>query len=241
MRSKIASLLAVAFSLGFAQAASAADMPTKAPIVKAPMMAPAYNWTGWYVGATAGYVWGRSQHCDPPGSGFCTDTFNVDGFAGGGTFGYNWQMNNWVFGLETDFSGSTAKGTTPSALPFTATSGYGCASGCVTRLDWFGTVRGRVGPTFNNWFPYLTGGFAYGGLHADAGGVTGASGTRGGWTLGGGVEYAIAPQHWSVKLEYLYFHLGDLFYDAAALCGNLSCTAIHNNFSDIRLGINYRF
>lgn len=47
MRSKIVSLMAVAFSLEVVQAASAADMPTKAPIVKAPMMAPAYNWTGW--------------------------------------------------------------------------------------------------------------------------------------------------------------------------------------------------
>jgi outer membrane immunogenic protein len=235
-------LVSAFIALGFVSAASAADMPVKAPVT----VAPVYNWTGLYVGATVGYVWGNSQHCDPPGSGFCTADFNVDGLAGGGTLGYNWQMNNWVFGLETDLSGSAAKGTT-GTIPFAPlggpfTSGYGCGvTGCTTSLKWFGTVRGRVGPTFNTWFPYLTGGFAYGGLHADAGGVTGANGTRGGWTIGTGVEYAITPMHWSVKLEYLYFHLGNLFYDTAAICGNLSCTAIKNNFSNIRLGVNYRF
>ena len=58
MRSKIVSLLAVTFSLGFAQAASAADMPTKAPIVNAPVAVP-FSWTGFYVGVDAGYHWNK--------------------------------------------------------------------------------------------------------------------------------------------------------------------------------------
>jgi opacity protein-like surface antigen len=62
-----------------------------------------------------------------------------------------------------------------------------------------------------------------------------------GGTLGAGVECAIAPQRWPVKLEYLYFHLGDLFYDTAQVCGHVSCTAVHNNFNVARLGLNYRF
>ena len=109
-------------------------------------------------------------------------------------------------------------------------------------MDWFGTVRGRVGPTFNNWFPYVTGGFAYGEEKASLGaGLLSATGTRTGWTGGAGVEYAFVPQHWSVKLEYLYFHLGNLFYDTAGLCGTLNCTAVHNNFNLVRVGVNYRF
>ena len=181
----------------------------------------------------------RVQHCDT--APFCTNTFNVDGFAGGGTLGYNWQMNNWVAGLETDFSGSAARGTTGS----TSTFGCGLPATCYTDLNWFGTVRGRIGLGYDNWLPYITGGFAYGGMKAGLGtsappsGLS-ASGTRTGWTLGTGIEYAFT-NHWSVKAEYLYIQLGDLFYDTAQLCNSLSCTAMHNNFNLVRLGVNYRF
>ena len=221
---------------GAMQMASAADMPVKAPA--APAAAPIYSWTGFYIGGMAGYVWGRSQHCDTPV--FCTDTFNVDGFTAGGTAGYNWQWTNWVFGLETDFSYANAKGSTVS-IPGV----FGCGTpACDTKLDWFGTVRGRVGLAYDRFLPYVTGGFAYGKLYADLGTpplTTSNSDTKSGWTVGGGLEYALPMPNWSAKLEYLYFRLGDLFYDTARICGQLSCTAVHNNFSVLRLGVNYRF
>jgi outer membrane immunogenic protein len=224
---------------GAAHAASAADMPAKAPLYKAPP-AIAFNWTGFYVGAAAGYIWGHSRHCDT--SAFCTDGFDVDGFTAGGEIGYNWQWTNWVFGLEADISYANAKGTTTTVPP---PFGFNCGTAvptCRTNLDWFGTVRGRVGPTFDRWFPYVTGGFAYGHLYADLGvPATSASATKSGWTVGGGVEYAIAPQHWSVKLEYLHFELDDLFYDTAQVCGRRNCTAVDNRFNVVRLGVNYRF
>jgi len=226
--------------------ARAADMAV--PALPATISAPAtvigpfalYNWRGLYIGGTAGYVFGTSQHCDT--APFCTARFNVDGFAGGGTLGYNWQVGNWVAGFETDFSGADASGTTPATVAF----GCGLPTTCYTNLNWFGTVRGRVGPTFDSWFPYVTGGFAYGGLKAGLGtsvppGGLSASGTETGWVVGGGLEYALPMNHWSVKLEYLYFQLGNLFYDTAHLCAALSCTAMHNDFSVVRLGANYRF
>lgn len=236
MRFKNVGLLAAALSLGVTQAAYAADLP-----VKAPAAVVSYNWTGFYVGASAGYVFGRGQHCDT--SAFCTAAFNVDGVAGGGTLGYNWQTGNWVFGLETDFSFTGAKGTTTTIPP---PFGFNCGTpNCYTNLNWFGTARGRIGPRYGKWLPYVTGGFAYGELNAGLSSAfapnTSATGVRGGWTLGGGVEYAIVPQHWSVKLEYLYFHLDDLFYDTLQVCGRLSCTAVRNDFNVIRLGANYRF
>jgi outer membrane immunogenic protein len=232
---KYAALRALAVSsLLFAApltAANAADMALKAP----PPPVAVYSWTGWYVGLQAGGVFGRSQHCDT--SAFCTSTFDVSGVAGGGTLGYNWQSNTWIFGLETDISGSSASGTT-STVPT-----FGCGQVCFTDLNWFGTVRGRVGPSLGNWFPYVTGGFAYGGLHAglNAPPVDAVTHTETGWTAGGGLEYALAPKNWSVKLEYLYFRLGNEFYDTLRLCGGLSCTAVHNNFNLVRLGLNYRF
>src|SRR5471032_2636404 len=108
---KLARRLAFVISIGLWQSALAADMPIKA----APVAAPVHQWTGFYVGVTAGYVFGRSQHCDTPA--FCTATFDVDGVAGGGTLGYNWQTPNWVYGLETDFSFANSRGTTNTVPP----------------------------------------------------------------------------------------------------------------------------
>jgi outer membrane immunogenic protein len=224
-------------TLALMAVASAADMPIRAAS-PFPVAAP-YNWTGFYVGATAGYVLGSSQHCDTVP--FCTPSFNVDGFTGGGTLGYNRQMGNWVAGVEADFSGSLARGTTSS----TASFGCGLPATCYTDLDWYGTVRGRIGPAYDNWFPYVTGGFAYGELKAGLGtsvppaGLS-ASSVEPGWMLGSGVEYAFMNR-WSIKLEYLYFQLNDVFYDTAHLCNAQSCTAMHNNFNVVRLGVNYRF
>ena len=234
MRRFVVALLGlIAIGVG---AASAADLPVKAP--PAPVVAPPYNWSGIYIGGTVGYAWGHSRHCDTPA--FCTNGFNVDGVVGGGEVGYNWQWNNWVLGLEADFSGSDAKGDTA-----TVPGVFGCGPGaiCHTKLDWFGTVRGRVGWAFDRFLPYVTGGYAYGRLYADLGipPVTSASGTRSGWTIGGGLEYALPWDHWSVKVEYLYVDLDDLFYDTAQVCGSLSCTAVNNHFSIARAGINYRF
>lgn len=239
MRRFSALLISAISALAFTPIAFAADMATKAPPPPAPVP---FTWTGFYVGATVGGIWGRSQHCDT--SAFCTASFNVDGATGGGTLGYNYQMNNnWVVGLETDISASGAKGTT-----LTVPGTFSCLTpDCYTDLDWFGTVRGRIGPVFNsNLLPYVTGGYAYGGLKAGLGTLpppTGlsASGTESGWTAGGGIEYALPVKHWSVKLEYLYVRLGNLFYDTAHICGGVSCTAVHNDFNVLRLGANYHF
>lgn len=214
--------------------------------MKAPppsVAAPAPSWTGFYVGLQFGGVFGQSQHCDNAIGGAvladCTARFNVNGIEGGGTAGYNWQVNNWVFGLETDISGSGAGGTT---LSVPGVFGCGTGAGCFTNLNWFGTLRGRVGPSFGNWFPYVTGGLAYGEINAGLTGppVDSATRTKTGWALGGGLEYALAP-HWSAKLEYLYFTLGNDFYDVLHICGGLNCTAVHNDFNLVRLGLNYRF
>jgi outer membrane immunogenic protein len=217
--------------------AQAADMATKAPPLAPPL---AYSWAGFYVGGEAGWAWSHIQHCDTPA--FCSPFFNSDGFVGGGTAGYNWQLPNLVAGLETDFSGASVKGTT------TTTPAFGCGAPaiCYTKMDWFGTVRGRIGPSYDNWFLYLTGGYAYGEIKAGLGsssppfGVA-ASATESGWTLGAGIEYGLPAKNWSVKLEYLYLDFRNLFYDTAHICGNLDCTSVHDQFNVLRLGLNYRF
>jgi outer membrane immunogenic protein len=117
MRSKTVSLLAVAFSLGVVQAASAADMPVKA--YKAPVAAPAaFSWTGCYIGGHGGYGWGRNRNnfndairSDPTEGGetfaaeFASFDHNTNGAVLGGQAGCNYQFQqNWVVGVEGEFA-----------------------------------------------------------------------------------------------------------------------------------------
>ena len=185
---------------------------------------------------------------------------NPAGFIGGGQAGYNWQVNPmWVVGLEADLSWTNLDKTV--ALP-----GPDDATRIVTareKLDWFGTFRGRVGITpSDRVLLYVTGGLAYanaslstaltrpgfspGAPPNGCGGFnncqTGSvSGTRFGWTVGGGVEWAFA-NNWSLKGEYLYYDLGNLshtmtdpffpaiFIASASLRGSIA-----------RAGLNYHF
>ena len=119
MRRFQCALLASAAVIGFVSIAPAADMPTKAPVYKAPVAAPVSNWTGFYVGLNAGYAWGNSDPTliDPTteapffhnATTPATPGLSPRGFIGGGQVGYNWQTGQWVFGGEVDFSGLNAK------------------------------------------------------------------------------------------------------------------------------------
>lgn len=240
MRRLSTALLAGATAFALTQAASAADLPVKAPVYKAPMAAPAYNWTGFYVGGNVGYSWGRQ---DDFVAGTTLGSVNVNGVIGGGQIGYNWQMNQIVLGVEADFQGSGQKGDgsftgAPGLIPastFTYTD----------KLEWFGTVRARAGYAIDRWLPYVTGGWAWG-RGSISGGVTGgltASGSGSndysGWTVGGGVEYAFL-NNWSAKVEYLYIDFGNgpsaTLTPSAAV---LSAGRLTDNIA--RVGLNYKF
>ena len=118
--------IAACFGLGAlvaAQCAAAADLSV-APLYKAPPPAPvtpAYNWSGFYIGANGGGGWGQSWW-DAQSTGV-----NVSGGQVGGTAGYNWQFGNTVLGLEGDLDWSNLKGTSNSALcPGCTTATRGC-------------------------------------------------------------------------------------------------------------------
>jgi outer membrane immunogenic protein len=201
--------------LGMATAASAADLPRKAPAYSAPI---GYNWTGFYIGANAGYGWSRG--------GFAGDT---DGFVGGGQIGYNWQGvgSPFVFGLEADFQGADL-----------SNSGTFAGVTLSGKTNAFGTVRGRIGYAWDRAMIYATGGWAYARneVSASAGGATiSSSEWRSGYAIGGGLEYALWDR-WSTKLEYLYLHTND---STVTLAG-VPFTG-DNNISVVRVGLNYRF
>jgi len=204
--------------------AAAADLPRRAQPypVKAPMMAPIYNWTGFYIGVNGGGGWGRSNW-DSAGS------FDVSGGLVGGTIGYNYQYQQFVWGLEGDGDWSNIKGSTTSVL---------CPLGCSTNNTWLATARGRLGYAADRWMPYITGGAAFGDIRTSRPFFTGTSTNKTGWTLGAGVEVALVG-NWTAKAEYLYVDLGN------TNCG-LGCvvTPVNNvsfTANVVRGGINYRF
>ncbi|MEW6449437.1 MAG: outer membrane protein [Pseudomonadota bacterium] len=207
-----------------ATASFAADlprqMPTKAPVV----YAPAYNWTGFYLGINGGYGWGRSSW-----DGFGSGSFNTNGGLVGGTAGYNWQGvgSPWVVGLEGDIDWVNIRGSYSNAL---------CAS-CETKSSWLATVRGRLGYSLDRVMPYITGGLAVGDIQANRPGFAGTSETRAGWTIGGGIEAAIVDR-WTGKLEYLYTDLGTTNCSAVS-CGLTTDVPARNHL--LRAGLNYRF
>lgn len=207
-------LLAGAIALGGVCSAHAADLAAR-PYTKAPpmMVEPVYNWTGFYIGADAGYGWGRDRHTDlTPGGGFWTDgitngdaqTISPKGAVYGGQIGYNWQFSNWVFGLEGQFNGADIKRTEASIF-FPATDSLR------SKIDFYTTVTGRIGYAFNNWLPYIKGGYAGAQLKTTNFDIFGDSLNHSQWqsgfVVGGGLEYAFAG-NWIVGVEYNYMDFG---------------------------------
>ena len=204
--------------------AMAADLPRAAPAYKAPVAVPMYNWTGGYIGINGGYAWGESDW------GFFGST-KPSGGTVGLTLGYNWQAmgSPWVLGLEGDINWANIKGNFANMA---------CPVGCSIKSDWFGTVRGRVGYAFDRVMPYVTGGLAFGDVNAQVNGIGTTSDTNFGWTVGAGLEGAIAP-NWTAKIEYLYMDLGN------TNCGVLLCGPLVSDIDFtshvVRAGLNYKF
>ena len=204
-------------------AANAADIMRRPP--PPVVFAPPYNWTGFYVGINGGGGFGHSTVSNAFGS----SGLDVSGGLVGGTLGYNYQTGPWVFGIEGDGDWSGISGSTNGAACPTAS--------CQINNDWLATVRGRVGYAYDRFLPYITGGAAFGDIKLTPAGLAGSTTDKTGWTLGGGVEMAIAGP-WTAKLEYLYVDLGDATCGAAD-CGVSTNTSFHSNI--VRAGINYRF
>jgi outer membrane immunogenic protein len=191
------------------------------PYVKAPLYNPVYSWSGFYLGINGGGGWGNSAW-DRTGG------FDVSGGLIGGTIGYNWQYGQFVLGLEGDADWSGIKGTTTNA----------CVAGCTTNNDWLGTARGRLGYAFDRFLPYVTGGLAVGDIRASTPGFAGATQTNAGWTVGAGLEFAIAG-NWTAKAEYLHVDLGN--FNCGLSCGLTATDNVSYRADIFRGGLNYRF
>jgi len=222
-------LLASVALFGFAGAASAADLPARAA-PPAPVIAavPVFTWTGFYVGVNAGYGWNTNNNdpffYDPLLGYYGGDGGSDGGFVGGGQIGYNYQIGQFVVGAEADVQFAD-RGNRDRLLYSPV---YGYYYGGNNSDDWFGTVRARAGFAFDRALIYATGGFAF-------------NGDNGGWTLGGGLEYAFT-NNLTAKIEGLYVNIDNgNNYDPFYGTGYYGSGKNKDEFGVIRAGLNYKF
>jgi outer membrane immunogenic protein len=271
-------LLSAVSGVALASSAFAADIYSPGPVNYAAVAMPVSSWSGFYLGINGGYG-GES------GLGFRDNVFetspvtpyaslagstNITGGFGGGQVGYNLQAGNIVYGIETDIQGSGIMGSGTQAFlgasgtsfcpasPFLPAS---CGAKSDLNVDYFGTVRGRLGYNVGGTLLYLTGGFAYGGVNTSTAyadyitpgsvnlhGRASNSATLTGWTAGAGVEYKISPS-WSLKGEYQFVDLGSISAGPGpTLIGTtpsvnylLNSKSQQVEFNTVRVGLNYFF
>jgi len=215
--------------------AFAADMALKAP----PPAPAAPSWTGFYIGVDGGYGWGNGNLLGDPTDNPCCAKEPSGGF-GGGLVGYNYQINQFLVGIETDLQGADIRQTNND-------QNFGDVMN--TKIDWFGTLRGRIGFLPNSaLLLYVTGGIAYGRVNNSVAGpvLTGSpyniDRTANGSSLGGGAEYKFAP-NLTARVEYQYINLGknDPTNAAGQPYDHLMTFVNRNKFSSIRFGVSYLF
>lgn len=207
------------------QSASAADMGMRSRPAPVPVMVQQFNWTGFYLGVHGGYGWASTDN-----NIVGLNSPDPKGFFAGGQLGYNWQApgSPWVFGVEVDSAWANIEdtATTVGAIRFKSD------------VDYFGTARGRVGYAWDRTLLYATGGLAWADNKVNVSlapfGTASDSQTHIGYAVGGGLEYAFAP-NWSAKVEYLYLGLGDQTYFASPGL-NVDLDA-----HTVKVGLNYRW
>jgi outer membrane immunogenic protein len=230
--SSLARIAAGAVVLSIATPTFAADLgpyrpyQAPAPVVEVPFDPPI--WQGAYIGLNAGYGWADSGEAEP------------EGLLGGGQLGYNWQRDRFVFGIEGDIQAADLN----DSQNFTFNNGFGRAT---SDIEWFSTIRGRVGVTNGPALFYLTGGVAFADIDNRLAVVDGGTpilfseqNTRTGYTVGGGLEWKIA-KNWTAKAEYLYLDFGDETVTGFDAAGNRYSTDIDTDAHVARVGLNYQF
>lgn len=167
----------------------------------------AYNWSGVYIGAQAGYSWGNADvnYSGYPEGQYAWD-LDPDGAIGGLYAGANWQLSNrFVIGAETEINlnGNSGDGVYIDDYVATAPGYYDMEA----KIDWSGSTRARLGYAMDRWMPYVTAGVAYGQYKIDLYDESEGEGNLLGWTAGAGVEYAVTDSI-RVRLSYLYTDFG---------------------------------
>jgi outer membrane immunogenic protein len=254
-------VLACAALAVIAVPAMAADMSSARMYTKAPMPAPVFSWTGFYLGANIGGGWAQvtdSATAAVPGIGTfsASPSSTASGVIGGGQIGYNWQAGNFVFGVEADIDGSGEKSTSTGLCPTSVCRAISASVTATDKVEDFGTARGRIGLAFNRWMIYATGGASWQNINTSYAATTAGATTalassttnRAGYAIGGGAEAALWSNNWIGGFEYLYLDTGTFSTGTASLAAiarapagsTLATTArVQNNI--LRARLSYKF
>jgi opacity protein-like surface antigen len=245
------------FILMFALAGAALDGSRAAWAGEATVAPVPFDWSGFYLGYHSGAALDLAETSDPSGGSIFGGTVRTPGAIGGGQVGYNWQSGAFVYGIEANLDWADLQGTNTCF----AYSGYYVSSNCRVRVDALGTLTGRLGlvlPFDRATLVYGKAGLAgmYGKIDAKPGGGLGYAasnerGTQWGWTVGAGLERAIAPQ-WTLKAEYDFLSFDQGFGvpasgyqlvppDGAFLPTPGVHSSISQDISQFELGVNYKF
>jgi len=218
--------------------ANAADLPRravyKAPPAPPPVVAPIYNWNGLYLGADIGIGWGSTTHSFSNGAP--SDKSHLHGILGGGFVGYNYQITNWVFGVEGDLEAADLHG------DFINTTGITSVGSSKLRRD--ASIRARAGVAWYRALFYATGGVAF--AHYEFGGgpvppppCCGFSSNLTGWTVGVGLEYAFL-QNLIARVEYRHSDYGHITAGLTPIFPDVLMTT-RNTTDVVRFGLAYKF
>jgi outer membrane immunogenic protein len=240
--------------------ALAADLSHYQPVATM-RYAPAFDWSGLHIGVSGGYAF-DGHDASYTYNGVASEevailpsgaSLSSSGGIIGGNIGYDLQFNSVVVGVEADLSwtnfgdNTTYVFTGDSAIgmpPITFATSY--------QMDWFSTVRGRIGLPFDGLLVYGTGGLAFANVSMNTtvtvgeppmGALRGANEeTKVGWTLGGGAEYAVTD-HVTIKAEALYFDLGSVSLNASTPQFTDVTVDVDQQVAGTiaRAGISYRF
>ena len=218
-----------------AVAASAADLPRKAPPAAA-VYTPVASWTGCYVGGNLGGAWGSREINTSVGT--ISGSNDSARFAGGGQIGCDYQAGAWVFGVRNMFDVADANASrTIQTGPY---AGYSAE----LKNSWLDLLTGRIGYAAQpNWLLYFQGGAAWrkneltffnpGGAN-----VFDTSRTRTGWTVGVGTEWKFAP-NWSAFVEYNHADFGTNGGSCNCVLGPIALNA-KSNADLVLFGVNWR-
>jgi outer membrane immunogenic protein len=255
-------ILAAALAAIVAAPAAAADLAMKAA---RPAPVALFSWTGFYVGATAGYSWNRLNVNDRDyWDGLGDNSHSTHGAAIGGTVGYNWQNRALVYGIEGDISWLSNRGTFNNDLNRNINNvAFGRPYAQInSKIDALATLRGRIGIAVDPALIYFTAGAAFGHVknsYVDTANTStdlfcpgcttwSDSDWRAGWIVGGGVE-SVLFGNWTAKVEALYYQLSPHTVTVVPYMPNTeqfnAGVPFRQRFDDAgliaRVGLNYKF
>jgi outer membrane immunogenic protein len=239
----LALLSSVACALAAVSTASAADLPVRMPVKSPPIIAPAWSWTGCYIGAHAGSGWGDKYWTDRAGGDISDNvSYPTSGFLAGGQAGCDYQVDRIVFGIEGSYSWASIRGdgVPPRELENTTFE---------TRMSGLATLTGRLGFVADRALIYAKGGGVWARERHTVSEFELADEVRTeqlsqsittnrfGWLFGAGIEYAIT-NNWSSKIEYNYMDFGDKSYLFERVSEDP--VGIRQHLHTIKFGVNYR-